>query len=681
MRLFLFLTLFTPTTLLAQSREYPPRDYPPRGYPPTFDGAREEIYKTVGDVELKLWVFEPERHNPGDNRPAAVFFFGGGWKSGNPGQFEQHCRYLASHGMVAMTADYRVRQRHDTLADKCVSDAKSAIRWIRQHAKRLGVDPNRILAGGGSAGGHLAACTAVIQDLDEPREASQISSVPNALALFNPAVLLAPFQDLTFNEQKLADLATRTGVEPQRISPIHHVRSGLPPTIIFHGQADPTVPFTTVQRYAEVASQAGNRCELVGYRDATHGFFNHGREGSPGEFYPLTVHRLHQFLRSLGYLDDDSSIAVPTSGNVHLRSDFDNARHAFSASKRGRVAFIGGSITEMNGYRLMVEKSLRARFPETEFTFDNAGISSTCSTTGAFRLQRDVLSEHPDLLFVEFAVNDDQDAGHAERECIRGMEGILRQARMHNPNMDMVVTHFVNPPMLEMLQREETPTSSRAHERVARRYGVSTIDLAREVAQRISEGKLTWKEFGGTHPAPRGNRIAADLIDDLLTAAWSRPSPPGQPARHRLPQPIDANSYVRGRLVDVTEADHDGKWTLARPDWSNIQGSLRQRFRDRSLLSTSDVGAELTFGFQGTAVGIYLLAGPDAGTVEYSIDGGPIDTVDLFHRFSARLHYPRSVVFDADLEPGRHELTVRVTDRRNAASNGHAVRILSFLAN
>ncbi len=642
---------------------------------------RAETYKTVGDVDLKLWIFEPPQHKSGDQRPAAVFFFGGGWKSGNPGQFEQHCRYLASQGMVAITADYRVRERHNTLVDKCVGDAKSAIRWVRQNAKRLGIDPNRVVAGGGSAGGHLAACTGVIQGLDEPGESTNISSVPNALALFNPAVLLAPFENVTLDEEKLADIATRTGVEPEQVSPIHHVRSGLPPTIIFHGQADPTVPFATVQRYAEVATEAGNRCELVGYPDATHGFFNFGRDGSPGEFYPATVHRLHQFLQSLGYLDSEPSIAIPANPNVHLRSHFDNSRHAFANNKQGTVAFIGGSITEMKGYRLMVEQSLRQRFPETEFEFINAGISSTCSTTGAFRLQRDILSVNPDLLFVEFAVNDDQDAGHAARECSRGMEGILRQARQHNPNMDIVVTHFVNPPMLEMLQQDETPISSHAHESVARHYGVSTIDLAREVAQRISDGRLTWKEFGGTHPAEAGNRIAADMIDDLMATAWSTDPPSGGPEQHRLPKSIDPNSYSRGRLIDVATARHDSNWLLGRPDWSNIKGSMRERFREQTLLCATDVGAELTLDFQGSAVGIYLLAGPDAGIVEYSIDGGPVRRVDLYHRFSKGLHYPRSVIFDADLEPGKHELVARIAGSGNADSTGHAVRIVNFVAN
>ncbi|MDG1854188.1 MAG: hypothetical protein P8I97_08515, partial [Verrucomicrobiales bacterium] len=101
----------------------------------------------------------------------------------------------------------------------------------------------------------------------------------------------------------------------------------------------------------------------------------------------------------------------------------------FLGKKEGRVAFIGGSITQMNGYRPMVADWLKARFSQTKFEFINAGISSTCSTTGAFRLKEHVLDKgRIDLFFIEFAVNDDQDAGHEKRECVRGMEGIIRHA-------------------------------------------------------------------------------------------------------------------------------------------------------------------------------------------------------------------------------------------------------------
>ncbi len=275
-----------------------------RGYPPTFEGSRAETYKSVEGVDLRLWIFEPEGHAVDDARPSIVFFFGGGWRGGSPGQFEPHCRYLARRGMVAITADYRVSSRHEVLADRCVADAKSAVRWVRQHAARLGIDPDRIVAGGGSAGGHLAACTATILALDEPQEDAAVSSVPNALALFNPALVLDHYEGLSLDQGKLAELATRTGVSPQELSPIHHIRAGLPPTIIFHGQADTTVPYETAEAYERACRAAGNRCELKGYAGAAHGFFNHRGEAKPNDFYSKTVEELDRFLVSLGYLAD-----------------------------------------------------------------------------------------------------------------------------------------------------------------------------------------------------------------------------------------------------------------------------------------------------------------------------------------------------------------------------------------
>jgi len=168
-----------------------------------------------------------------------------------------------------------------------------------------------------------------------------------------------------------------------------------------------------------------------------------------------------------------TSVSQPFGNNVCLRGDFQNARTAFERTGKGTVAFLGGSITEMNGYRPMVCDLLRKRFPKTVFTFIPAGISSTCSTTGAFRLGTDVLGTGPvDLLFVEFAVNDDQDGHHSREECIRGMEGIIRHTRQINPATDIVMTFFVNEYILKTLKEGKTPLTIDAHSAVAEHYAI-----------------------------------------------------------------------------------------------------------------------------------------------------------------------------------------------------------------
>ena len=269
-------------TAAAQTAKAPKRQTnPAKIYPPKLSGARAEIYRTVGDTELKLWIFEPPESTTSAKRPAIVFFFGGGWKSGSPAQFKDQCRYLASRGMVAITADYRVSTRHGTKAIDCVKDAKAAVRYIRKHASRLMIDPDKIVAGGGSAGGHLAACTGTISGFEDGAD-TDISSVPNAMALFNPAVTLLAVEGAGELRPGAAEtMAERVGGNPEQISPYHHVRKNQPPTIIFHGEADVTVPFWTVDVFTKRMQDNGNRCELVGFPGAGHGFFNSGRGNNP----------------------------------------------------------------------------------------------------------------------------------------------------------------------------------------------------------------------------------------------------------------------------------------------------------------------------------------------------------------------------------------------------------------
>ena len=282
-------------------------------YPPKMRDARVEVYKTIGDVKLNLYMFNPPESTPAARRAAIVFFFGGAWRGGSPAQFEAQCRHLASLGMVAITVDYRVSSRHHSTIADSVRDAKSAIRFVRDNALRLGIDPQRIAAGGGSAGGHIAAAAGVIPGLDEPSENQAISSIPNALVLFNPVVLLAPvagdkeltqvvtqLRELPPLAPKPGDQGPLQGVDLASVSPWHHVSKNDPPTIILHGRADTTVPYLTVEAFAKKMRAFGNRCELAGFDGQNHGFFNYRPDGN--KYYDETLGKAEDFLASLGYL-------------------------------------------------------------------------------------------------------------------------------------------------------------------------------------------------------------------------------------------------------------------------------------------------------------------------------------------------------------------------------------------
>jgi acetyl esterase len=251
-------------------------------------GTASIVYKTVGETTLFLYVFNPKEHQQSDERPAVVFFFGGGWNGGTPTQFEHHCRHLASRGMVAMVADYRVKNRQGTTPKECVMDGKSAIRWVRSNATKLGIDPNRIAAGGGSAGGHVAAATGTVVGLEQPGEDIRISSQPNALLLFNPVYDNSPSG---YGYSRVKD------VYPQ-ISPMHNIKKGTPATIVFLGTKDSLIPVATAREYKTRMETVGRRCDLHLYEGQPHGFFNYGNQ----KYYLDTVDKMDTFLVSLNYL-------------------------------------------------------------------------------------------------------------------------------------------------------------------------------------------------------------------------------------------------------------------------------------------------------------------------------------------------------------------------------------------
>jgi len=268
------------------------------------DADRAVVYKKTPQGELKMYIHLPPGWKADDQRPAVVFFFGGGWQSGKVTQFEPQATYFATRGMVTARADYRVKSRHNVTPDACVEDAKSAVRYLRQHAADLGIDANRIVAAGGSAGGHLAACTAIAPGLDAKDEDTSISSKPNALLLYNPVV------DLTGLGQHTAGLDAKV---VEAISPIRYVSKDTPPAIVFFGTADRLLPHG--KALLAKAKEKSNRVELYTAEGQPHGFFNRP------PWQQLTTIQADRFLASIGYLKGEPTLEPPADTKASLKRE------------------------------------------------------------------------------------------------------------------------------------------------------------------------------------------------------------------------------------------------------------------------------------------------------------------------------------------------------------------------
>jgi len=256
-------------------------------------------FKQTDSKPLELNIFYPVNFKEGDSRPAIVFFFGGGWKGGNPNQFYPQAAYLASRGMVAISARYRTKSRYGAEPFQCVEDGKSAIRYVRKHARELGIDPDKLACGGGSAGGHVAAATATVKKWDCPDDDLTISAVPDALVLFNPVYDNGPNgygYDRVKNYYKT-------------ISPIDNLDGTQPPTLVMMGSNDKHTPVATTELYDQRMEANGNRCDTIIYEDQKHGFFNMHKSKN-NEYFIKTAVAMDRFLASLGFLTGEPTVDV-----------------------------------------------------------------------------------------------------------------------------------------------------------------------------------------------------------------------------------------------------------------------------------------------------------------------------------------------------------------------------------
>ena len=247
----------------------------------------EIIYKQIDTVKLKMVIYKPEDFNASGKYTTIAFFFGGGWNSGKITQFEDFAKYYVAKGMIAILVDYRVKSRQGTTPIEALKDAKSAIRYLRKNASNLGIDPDKIVASGGSAGGHLAAACYTNETFNETNDDMSVSSKPNALVLFNPVV---DNSETGYGYDRVKDYY-------QEFSPLHNIRKGFPPTVFFLGTSDKLVPVSTGQDFKKRIESVGGRCELYLYKDQEHGFFNQKT------FHEDIFSKIDAFFRSIGFMN------------------------------------------------------------------------------------------------------------------------------------------------------------------------------------------------------------------------------------------------------------------------------------------------------------------------------------------------------------------------------------------
>ena len=343
------------------------------------------------------------------------------------------------------------------------------------------------------------------------------------------------------------------------------------------------------------------------------------------------------------------------------------------------VVYLGGSITQSGGadggYRGPGTRWLRERSPGATITEVNAGIGGTASDLGAFRLDRDVLVHKPDLLFVEFAVNDatyPNIYGKGTDHAVAVMEGIVRRVRATRPECDICFVYTLAQRSLDDLHAGRLWHEADMHERVAEHYGLPSINLAFDVTLRLDAGTMQWDEFANDmcHPNENGYTVYGETMVNALeqlvdAAADASPC--------RTPPAILPSAWHRAGMTSVEPfvADAEGwSWTPMenRGGWECFDG----------VMQSNKVGSECAFPFTGSTVGLFYHLGPESGDIDWAVDDGPWQTRRVFdsHCTYWRPHY---TVLAESLDEGDHTLRVRVSSERDERSAGHELRLAYVL--
>ncbi len=404
-----------------------------------------------------------------------------------------------------------------------------------------------------------------------------------------------------------------------------------------------------------------------------------GKQSLEGHHFPIEhPEKIADFIQS-------NSLPVTTFINPTLyhqqRNTLENCYTKFKNDKTGRVAFMGGSITEWGAWREKICNYLKEQFPETKFEFINAGISSTGSMPGAFRLENDVLYNGKiDLFFEEAAVNDKANSTPKNQQ-LKSMEGIIRHALLSNPLMDIVLMYFVDPDKIKDYNNKIIPNEIVNHELIANHYNVSSINLAREVTDRINSQEFTWEEdFKDLHPSMFGHEVYFRSIKTFLENSFNR-SNFNKVQSAKLPSPINSNAYFNGKYISLNNVKFKKGFELISNWHPTDMLETRKQYVNIPTLVANNADAELGIDFTGNAVGICINSGPDAGMISYQIDGKTYPAINLFTQWSSALHLPWYIILADDLVNKKHTLIIKTIEQKNAQSIGNSCRIVHFLVN
>lgn len=367
---------------------------------------------------------------------------------------------------------------------------------------------------------------------------------------------------------------------------------------------------------------------------------------------------------------------LPNTAYINLRNGL---KTRFDKGKT-TVAFLGGSITYNKGWRTKTCAYLKECFPDTDFRFIAAGIPSLGSLPHAFRLQRDLLdSGKIDLLFVEAAVNDRAN-GTDSLTQIRALEGIVQHAKKSNPNMDIIFMSFADPNKTQDYDEGKEPIEIKNHELVAKHYGLPSINFAKEIRDKMRNKEFSWAyDFKDLHPSVFGQELYFSAIKKLLSTCFDNPKTLTN-SKLDVP-PLNQNSFNNGKYYSIENAKYDAHWTLHK-DWTPTDGlGTREGFVHVPMLVSTTPESALTLNFKGTAVGISIISGADAGTISYSIDGNSPKNLDLYTQWSSYLHLPWYLMLDSGLPQGEHTLHLKISAEKNPKSKGSACRLVHFLVN